>query len=150
MNEFVRSDYEDVYSIKCSNLNSIVDILKVFFSYTPKFVKILMEVRNILVSSLGIKSVRPNKYIVSSKIKAGSSIGLFEIVSLTSNSAVIGIDDSHLNFRIILTTQESVITCKTQVEFNNRLGRMYFFFIKPFHKFIVPSMLKSLKRHLNE
>ena len=39
-------------------------------------------------------------------------------------------------------------TITTVVKFNNRLGRLYFFFIRPFHKVIIRSMLKRVAKRL--
>ncbi len=34
------------------------------------------------------------------------------------------------------------VSVTTAVKFNNALGRVYFFFIKPFHRMIVPILFK--------
>ncbi len=76
-------------------------------------------------------------------LQSGKHIGFFEIVSVTPVSAVLGADDYHLNFRVLLDIRDNVLSCKTQVHFNNALGKIYFFFVKPFHRWIVPPMLKT-------
>ena len=43
---------------------------------------------------------------------------------------------------------EQTFTITTVVKFNNRLGRLYFFFIRPFHKVIIRSMLKRVAKRL--
>jgi hypothetical protein len=38
----------------------------------------------------------------------------------------------------------------TIVHYNNLLGRVYFFFVKPFHKLIIHAMLKMIKTRINK
>jgi hypothetical protein len=40
--------------------------------------------------------------------------------------AVVGADDAHLSFRVLLNIQNEVLRCQTQVQFNNALGRALF------------------------
>ena len=59
----------------------------------------------------------------------------------------------HLTFYAALWCGEKesggqTFTITTVVKFNNRLGRLYFFFIRPFHKVIIRSMLKRVAKRL--
>ena len=47
-----------------------------------------------------------------------------------------------------ITSDEFFDMAFTVVKFNNRLGRLYFFFIRPFHKVIIRSMLKRVAKRL--
>ena len=75
--------------------------------------------------------------------------------SKTENEVVLGEDDKHLNFRVSLflkqQTQEPSkkdLTVSTTVHYNNWFGRLYFLPVRPFHKLIVPVMLKSIMKEL--
>jgi hypothetical protein len=62
---------------------------------------------------------------------------------------VLGLDDSHLNFRIVVDVQATGgtthrITATTLVHRNNWLGRIYLATVMPFHKVIVPTLLARL------
>jgi len=107
-----------------------------------------MGVRNMLVSIMGLKTESHRSRLDPSELRPGSRIGLFEIGSITSKTAVVGADDAHLDFRLLLDIQNEVLSCTTEVKFNNALGRIYFFLAKPFHRLIVPAMLKSTMRSL--
>ena len=148
MEELSAPEYEDIFSVKCPPGTSMVDVVTAFFFSPPKSVKILMGIRNSLVSVVGLKTGYSSERIKPSVLKSGSQIGLFEIASLTPDSALIGADDSHLNFRIVMNIRDNILSCRTQVHFNNALGRVYFSFVKPFHKLVVPAMLNSSIRHL--
>jgi len=143
MIEFTSSDYEDTFSVQCPPGRSMVDILFAFFSFEPFFVKALMGIRNAAMSVVGLKTERASHRLDRSMLKSGSRIGFFEIGEITSSSVVMGANDAHLNFRVIMKLQGQNLSCRTQVKFNNIFGRIYFFFVKPFHKLVVPAMLRS-------
>jgi hypothetical protein len=59
-----------------------------------------------------------------------------------------GDDDKHLYYRISIlkrnTEKRFEVYLTTIVKFKNNWGKIYFAFIKPFHKMVVKSMLKKL------
>ena len=70
-----------------------------------------------------------------------------------AQEVVFGMPDKHLTFHASLWCGEKepggqTFTITTVVKFNNRLGRLYFFFIRPFHKVIIRSMLKRVAKRL--
>ena len=82
-------------------------------------------------------------------------IGLFTVFHKDENEVVLGEDDKHLNFRISLYKAESLrgkdtksLTISTTVKFHNWLGRLYFMPVKPFHRLIVPRMLKGILKQM--
>jgi Protein of unknown function (DUF2867) len=148
MEALARIDYEDSFSVSCPAGISSTDVLLAFFNSTPKIVKILMSLRNGIVSVLGLKTGRPVSRLDASNIRTGDRVGIFEMGSITRQSAVVGADDSHLDFRVLLDIDRSMLSCKTQVKFNNALGKVYFLFVKPIHRLIVPLMLRASVRTL--
>ncbi len=75
----------------------------------------------------------------------------------TENEVILGEDDKHLNFRVSLfleqqqnNPQKKDLTISTTVEFNNWFGRLYFIPVRPFHKLIVPTMLKGIIKELEK
>lgn len=79
----------------------------------------------------------------------GEQIGLFKVVDKTNNEIVLGEDDKHLDFRISffideISCNEFKITLTALVKFNNKFGRLYFVFVKPFHKLIADEILKRI------
>jgi Protein of unknown function (DUF2867) len=143
MEALTRVDYEDTFSTSCPTGISCTDVLLGFFNSTPSIVRALMGLRNAIVSLFGLKAGRHGSRLDASMIKTGGRVGFFEMGFIAPQAAIVGADDSHLNFRALLDIQNDVLSFKTQVQFNNVLGRIYFFFVKPFHRWIVPAMLKA-------
>ena len=150
MKELGRIDYEDTFSAPCAQGTTAREVLMGFFSSAPKTVRVLMALRNRLVWLFGLKTERQAARLDPVMLQTGTRVGFFEIGALTPELAVVGADDRHLNFRVLLEIQKGVLRCTTQVHFNNALGRLYFFFVKPFHRWIVPMMLKASLRGLAE
>jgi hypothetical protein len=75
----------------------------------------------------------------------------------TENEVILGEDYKHLNFRVSLfleqqinKTNENGLTISTTVQFNNCFVRLYFLPVQPFHKRIVPAMLKGIITELEK
>jgi hypothetical protein len=143
MNDLGRIDYEDTFSVPCPPRTTATDVLLGFFSAAPKIVVLMMALRNRVVAIFGLKNTARIAPLDASMLQSGKHIGFFELGAVTPASAVIGADDSHLNFRVLFHIQNDVLSCKTQVHFNNASGRIYFLFVKPFHRLIVPTMLRA-------
>jgi Protein of unknown function (DUF2867) len=100
----------------------------------------LLAVRNMLVSPFGLKTG------ADAKMSDSPRVGIFPVVSISAERVVLGFDDTHLNFRIVVdvrplneTTRR--VTVATLVHRNNLFGRVYLATVMPFHKLIVPTML---------
>ena len=98
--------------------------------------------RNLAVTPFGLKREAP----------VGSErIGIFPVVSASPEQVVMGFDDAHLDFRIVIEVapdeSEKLVTATTFVRTRNRLGRLYLAAVKPFHRMIVPAMLAQVGRN---
>jgi hypothetical protein len=107
----------------------------------PRWVDGLLLLRNLAVAPFGLQRGAP----------AGAErIGIFPVVSASPERVVMGFDDTHLDFRMVVevTPEESGqrVTATTFVRTNNRLGRLYLAAVKPFHRAIVPAMLAQVGR----
>lgn len=108
------------------------------FNHSPAWVNGLMKLRNTIVKPLGLE------------------VGMRFADTICEQNAqeiVFGMPDKHLTFYAALWCGEKesggqTFTITTVVKFNNRLGRLYFFFIRPFHKVIIRSMLKRVAKRL--
>ncbi len=105
----------------------------------PPWVSGLMAMRNRLVSLVGLKTEAP---------KHGNQglIGPFPVVSRTDDEVVLGFDDAHLDFRIIVDIRagsavNQIVGVTTLIRRHNTLGRIYLAAVMPFHKVIVPTLL---------
>lgn len=143
------------------NKFTLVDIGKSFFSSGPKWIESLFALRNRIVSLFGLKT--PNNItnrqnqLNNFKCEKGERFGLFEVFNKTENEIILGENDKHLNFRVSLFVEQQKneltkknLTISTTVAFNNWFGRLYFLPVKPFHRLIVPTMLKGIIRELEQ
>jgi len=134
---------------------------KAFFTSSPEWIGKLFSLRNKIVSLFGLKTsgeiTDREQQLNNFNCEVGEQLGLFKVFHKSENEVVMGEDDKHLNFRISLffkqkeleiTKKEIIIS--TTVEFKNRFGKLYFLPVKPFHKVIVPSMLKSIIDNLEK
>lgn len=140
-------DYEDAFSFTTSGSNeNIEDIYLKIFNTAPKWVEYALKFRNLLVSPFGLKTEMKKMKIQT--LKEGEKIGIFKIYKIYDDEVIAGEDDKHLDFRVsVHQNSESTITVCTIVHYNNSFGKLYMTLIRPFHKIVVKSMLKSaLKR----
>jgi hypothetical protein len=157
-------DFIDSFKGDLSDENNAINAQKVgraFFTSSPKWVDKLFTLRNKIVSFFGLKTSGDigdrQKQLDNFNCEVGEQLGLFKVFSSTENEVVIGEDDKHLNFRVSLFIEKhktevnkKTVTISTIAEFNNWLGRLYFLPVKPFHKLIVPAMLKGIIRELQK
>lgn len=97
----------------------------------PAWVSALMRLRNLLVAPFGLNT----------KITNPNRIGIFPLVTRSENELILGLDDSHLDFRISVLRQDGMLYFATWVRTKNRFGRLYLRSIMPFHILIVRNAL---------
>ncbi|HLZ84703.1 MAG TPA: DUF2867 domain-containing protein [Caulobacteraceae bacterium] len=140
----VGAHFIDAYRVRVAagDLDA-ADAARSMLAQPPAWTRRLMALRNVLVAPFGLKT------------DAGPGdrrerIGLFPIESATPNRVVLGFDDRHLDFRVVVEVAGaggvSEVTATTLVRLNNRLGRAYLAAILPFHNLIVRSMLSRVAR----
>lgn len=105
------------------------------FNRFPVWIDWLLKLRNKLVKPLGLDTT--SRFSDS-------------VCERSVNEIIWGMPDKHLNFHVSMSCGEykndkQELRITTIVKYNNRLGRMYFFFIRPFHKIIIYSLLKRIK-----
>jgi hypothetical protein len=159
---FKTYDYVDSFRGEITTLNPKIEPIDVgiaFFSSAPKWVSQLMVFRNKIVRIFGLKTagnvLNPAEQLRNFKCEPGEQLGLFKVFSKTENEVILGENDKHLNFRVSLyfekpetADSKTGLTISTIVEFNNWFGRLYFLPVRPFHRLIVPSMLRGIIREL--
>ena len=108
----------------------------------PRWAEALVKLRNMLVAPFGLKTSG------ASVTAPREMIGIFPIVSQTPDRLVAGFNDSHLDFRVVVdvTAPGDVrqVTATTLVLTHNWFGRTYLAIIKPFHRLIVPALLRQV------
>ncbi|MHC6157094.1 DUF2867 domain-containing protein [Bradyrhizobium elkanii] len=107
----------------------------------PRWIEWLIALRNFIVAPLGLKTSG------AADGAARDMIGIFPVVSETPERLVAGFNDKHLDFRLVVDVASAgavrSITATTLVLTHNRFGRAYLTVILPFHRLIVPAMLRK-------
>lgn len=95
---------------------------------------VVLQARDHLVGAVGLKPA-----------VTGGDV-LFPVLAHTPRLAVAGLDDSHLDFRILVSVDARHVRCVTAVRRHNALGRAYFVVVRPFHRRLVPYLLRRAAR----
>lgn len=131
-----RVDYLDAYQRRFPSLAGIdlEQVAAAIFS-GPEWTNRLMAARDRICGRFGLKTV-----------PKGSALP-FELIAKTDEELLLGEDDKHLDFRVLIRVEpaeeESLLTLATAVHLRNLGGRAYFFMVKPFHRVIVRSSLRK-------
>ena len=138
------ADFSDAYATVLREPGANAhDVTTRAFANMPPWIARLLRLRNAVVRPLGLKPA-PDR-----SLPADRQIGFFPIVSSAPDRVVLGFDDRHLDFRIVIdvgnvSATESNVTATTLVKRNNLLGTVYLALVMPFHKRIVPALLERI------
>jgi len=136
---------------------NILEVAKAFLSGAPAWVERLFSLRNKIVAVFGLKTsdtLASRKEVLDNfNGDVGEKVGIFKVFDRSAQEIILGEDDLHLNFRVslLLTSKEKDkqnVSISTTVHFNNWMGKLYFLPVKPFHRLIVPVMLKKTMMNL--
>jgi hypothetical protein len=136
------ASFADAYCRDTEDTDCAIEtIARRILSDRPVWVGALMTIRNIAVAPFALQTPAEMQ-------NTNDVIGLFPILHRYEDSIVMGFDDSHLDFRVIIDSQTQIggrrrITLTTLVQTKNRLGRMYLWAVMPFHHLIARSLLAN-------
>ncbi|WP_120278633.1 DUF2867 domain-containing protein [Rhizobium sp. AG855] len=137
------ANWADCYTVTIFDPEAkALDLARAMFERAPRWIALLLALRNSIVVLFGLKSAELG-------VADGETVGAFPVVSAREDQVVLGFDDRHLNFRIVLDVtpagaQARKLAVTTLVERHNLFGRIYIFLITPFHKLIVRTMLARM------
>ena len=140
------ADWADRFTLGLSAGNLTArEAARLALEHPPGWVRKLMVLRNALVAPFGLKGAA--KEVRTSE----AEIGGFPVVSASDDRVVLGFDDRHLDFRIVIDVRQDrpsgqTLSVMTLVHRNNLLGRLYLAAVMPFHKLIVRRMLSGIGR----
>ena len=101
---------------------------------SPAWVAALFAVRNRVAQALGLHTAG-----------GSGSTSPFTVLRRAGDTLVVGADDTHLDFRGVLRVVGDDLQCATVVQEHNATGRAYFTVVKPFHRRIVPALLRRAR-----
>jgi hypothetical protein len=130
--------------------SSMVSIFFAIFGHHPKWMQMALIARNKAVALVGLDAP-PSSEILRPQRKehyvVGDKIGPWPIYRLTQNELVAGRDNKHLDFRlsVIKVTEagNSKVVVSTVCQVHNLFGKVYLFFVIPFHKLGVKYIMNN-------
>lgn len=138
--------FADCYRLETSGqlLDAITATQRVM-GRNPLWISRLMKLRNLIVTPLGLKAAPDDR------LGPDGSIGTFPLISKSPERVVLGLDDKHLDFRVVVDVATHCsggqsVSATTYVKTHNTLGRFYLTVVKPFHRIIVPVMLAQVAK----
>jgi len=98
----------------------------------PKWVNLLMALRNRIVSVMGLKNIGhlgdfDNKKPLN-EYKVGDRVGIFTLLFLSDNEIILGDSDKHLDVKVSVfkeNNESKLISMSTVVHVHNFLGKLY-------------------------
>nr|WP_158818367.1 DUF2867 domain-containing protein [Methylocapsa sp. S129] len=146
------ADFADAYQLIVATpaLDAAAAAQRIF-GRTPRWIRALLALRNRLVALIGLKGADETAIDKDLPPERRRRIGFFPVVSETPDRVVMGFDDWHLDFRVVvdvlsLGADRQQVTTTTLVRTHNWMGRAYLAFIMPFHRVIVRTMLAQAAR----
>jgi hypothetical protein len=141
--------FRDSYRAPLRRANaSMVEIFFGIFGHHPGWMKLILIVRNRMVSLFGLEAPTASEILsveVKSSYRVGEKIGVWPIFSLTERELVAGRNNKHLDFRLsvlkVADGEKESVVVSTICTVHNRFGKVYLFFIVPFHKWGVRLLL---------
>lgn len=152
--QFTSIDYIDSFRIELEDRSglSIDYIFASFANCSPRWMMLLLKLRNFLVRPFGLKTGDEECSVSRASIVVGEKFGIMRICARNEEEIVFGETDKHLDFqasfRVVKGEKTNLLYCTTVVRFNNVFGKMYFVVIKPFHRLIIRTSLQRLNKVL--
>ncbi len=127
---------------------SVIDLFQAVLGHHPKWIQTLLILRNRLVERAGL-AVATDATIRSFDRKAhyavGDTIGPWPIFHLSETELIAGRDNSHLDFLLSvlkLANPAPSVAISTICNVHNRFGKLYLFFIVPFHRWGMRQLMR--------
>ena len=148
--QFLPADYCDTFVLQTPADPPSPDQIHLrFWTSAPRWVDALMKLRNQLVRPFGLKGAnekQPSAEMLAEALRTGGSTGLLSVAAKNDDETVVLLTDKHLDAYISVRVVGRTVSVATLVRFRNRLGRVYFTLIRPFHAAVVCSTLKRVVR----
>lgn len=152
-------DYQDCFQASFLDRDSLAtptETCMAFLLSVRALKQKLLNRRDKIASLFAIQKAKDTEMpeLTNFKYETGEQLGSLKVFYRNNNEIILGANDRHLNFKISLLLEDAKpngkrsLNFSTGVIFNNSLGRLYFLFIKPFHKLISRRLLKDIIKEL--
>jgi hypothetical protein len=137
------ADWADSFEIDINDRRpTAIEAAHLSMGRMPAWVLRLTALRNFLGRFVGLKTG------AEPALARQDRIGMFPVLSQSEREVVLGLDDWHLDFRLVVEVADlggkgTRLKVTTLVRRKNLFGRFYIGLVTPFHKVIVPVALRS-------
>ncbi len=121
--------FADAFRVPAPQGVDAIEAMRLAFAHRPLWIRTLMGLRNRLGKLVGLKPA-PSRG--------------FPVVRQSADEVVMGFDDRHLDFRVVMAVAGGWATITTVVRWHNAWGRAYLALILPFHRVIAARMLEGV------
>jgi hypothetical protein len=121
--------FADAYKVPALHRVNAIEATRMAFAQGPGWVRRLMGLRNSLGLLVGLRPAPASG---------------FPVVRETPDQVVLGFDDKHLDFRIVVEVGGGFATVTTVVRWHNAWGRAYLAAVLPFHRVIAARMIEGV------
>ncbi|WP_315831965.1 DUF2867 domain-containing protein [Bradyrhizobium prioriisuperbiae] len=146
-----RAYFRDAYRAPLSHGElAISDIFAAIFAHHPLWMKLLLIVRNKVASLAGLDAPTASEILrveIKDRYVIGEKIGVWPIFSLSENEIVAGRNNKHLDFRLSVLKvpdgDNTSVVVSTICMVHNLSGKLYLFFVVPFHRYGVRKLMAN-------
>jgi hypothetical protein len=121
--------FADAYKVEAPRGLDAIEATRLAFAHGPLWIRGLMGLRNRLGRLVGLRPAPASG---------------FPVVSQAADEVVLGFNDKHLDFRIVVAVAGGFATVTTIVRWHNAWGRAYLAAIMPFHRAIAARMIEGV------
>lgn len=141
-------DYADAYRVELdpARFPDVDAVARAFVKTSPGWIGASMRLRDSIVGVFGLKRGidAPPAVAEGKRMEPGDFVGFFHVLERNDHEILAGEDDRHLDFRVSFLYEGGSLVVTTVVKFHNAFGRAYFVPVAPFHRRIVPAMLRTV------
>lgn len=145
--------FRDSWSAPLAREQDVASLFFAIFGHRPRWMTRALLIRNKLASMAGLEAATTEEFLSArqqERYAVGDKIGIWPIYALSDTELVAGRDNTHLDFRLSILKQgdgdQRRIVVTTICTVHNLAGRIYLFFIVPFHKLGVRQLLTNAVR----
>jgi hypothetical protein len=146
-----RAYFRDSYRAPLSRReHGIIDIFFGIFAHHPLWMKLLLIIRNKVASLADLDAPTASEILhveVKDRYAVGEKIGVWPIFSLSEDEVVAGRNNKHMDFRLyVLKSSDgdrASVVVSTVCTVHNLSGKLYLFFIVPFHRYSVRKLMAN-------
>jgi hypothetical protein len=128
----------------------IVDIFFGIFAHHPLWMKLLLIARNKVASLAGLDAPTASEILhvqIRDRYAVGDKIGVWPIFWLSDDEIVAGRNNKHMDFRLSVLKMpdgdRTSVVVSTICSVHNLSGKLYLFFIIPFHRYGVRKLMAN-------